>query len=166
MLLRRALFYWQFTAALLLPSWVLVGRGIIRAGEGWDFVLYLVVCPVLGVAMLAVAGLTVARKGVRSTRSVSWLDAAVLAVWHTSIILYGFVASSALSAVIVVVALAAFWIAVWQLFTETRTRVKNALSLDPIDAGSYDATSYDPASDPGRVIIVNPDGSREELPDR
>jgi len=166
MLLRRALFYWQFISAFLLPAWVLVGRGILRAGEGWDFVLYLVLGPILCVVMLAVVGLTVARKQVRSTRAVSWLDAGVMAVWHTSIISYGFVASSALSAVIVVLSIIAFWVAVWQLYTETRTRVKNAFSLDPIDAGTYSAKTYDPATDAGRVIIINPDGTKEELPDR
>ena len=166
MLLRRALFYWQFISAFLLPAWVLIGRGIVYADEGWDFVLFLVLCPILCVAMLTVACLTLARKQVRTTRAVSWLDAGILAVWHISIVLYGFVASSAIFGVIVVVALVAFWAAVWQLFTETRTRVQNAFSLDPIDAGTYNAKPYDPATDAGRVIIINPDGSKEELPDR
>ena len=72
MLTRRAFFYWQIIGAFLLPSWVLVGRGIIDDGVGWDFVLYLVLCPILCVVMLAVAGLTVARKKVRTARAVSW----------------------------------------------------------------------------------------------
>jgi hypothetical protein len=166
MVLRRALYYWQFIGAVVLPAWVLIGRGIILADVGWDFVLYLVLCPVLFVAMLAAAGLTVARKKVRDLRAVSWLDAAIIGAWHISIIAYGFLALSGLAAIVVVVALLAFWNATWQLYTETRSRVREAFSLGPIDAGGYAADAYDPAVDAGRVIIVNPDGSKERLPDR
>jgi hypothetical protein len=161
---RRALFYWQFIAAVVLPSWVLIGRGLILSDVSWDFLLYLLLCPLLFVAMLAVAGLTTARKAVRSTRSVSWRDAAVMLVWHAAIVAYGFVASGALAALIVLVGVLAFWNAAWELYSETRTRVKNALSLDPIDMGRYTAKPQAPEA--GRVIIINPDGSREELPDR
>jgi hypothetical protein len=168
MYIRRALFYWQFIAAVLLPLWVLVGRGIILSDVGWDFLLYLVLCPILFVVMLAVAGLTTARKAVRSIRAVSWRDAAVMLVWHAVILTYGFIASGALAVVIVLLALLAFWNAAWLLYTETRTRVQNALSLDPIDMGTYPAQprTENQAPDAGRVIIINPDGSREELPDR
>jgi hypothetical protein len=162
--IRRALFYWQFIAALILPAWVLVGRGLILSDVGWDFLLYLVLCPLLFVVMLAVAGLTAARKGVRSPRAVSWRDAAVMLVWHAVIITYGLFASSALATVIVLIGVLAFWNAAWELYSETRTRVKNALSLDPIDMGTYPAQGATP--DAGRVIIINPDGSREELRDR
>jgi hypothetical protein len=161
---RRALFYWQFIAAVVLPSWVLIGRGLILSDVSWDFLLYLLLCPLLFVAMLAVAGLTTARKAVRSTTSVSWRDAAVMLVWHAAIVAYGFVASGALAALIVLVGVLAFWNAAWELYSETRTRVKNALSLDPIDMGRYTAEPQAPEA--GRVIIINPDGSREELPDR
>jgi hypothetical protein len=170
MYIRRALFYWQFIAALLLPLWVLIGRGIILSDVGWDFLLYLVLCPILFVVMIAVAGLTAARKGVRSVRAVSWRDAAIMLVWHAVIVTYGFVAAAALAVVIVLVGMLAFWNAAWQLYAETCTRVKNALSLDPIDMGRYSAEPTQAAErtqgDAGRVIIINPDGTREELPDR
>ena len=168
MLTRRAFFYWQIVGAFLLPSWVLVGRGIIDDGVGWDFVLYLVLCPVLCAVMLAVAGLTVARKQVRTSRAVSWQDVAVIAVWHAAIIAYGFVSSSGLAVVVVLLAAVAFWSAVWQLFAETRTRVQNAFSLDPIDTGTYAAKKPRADAggalgpDAGRVIIINPDGSSVE----
>jgi hypothetical protein len=164
MYLRRALYYWQFIAALILPLWVLIGRGIILSDVGWDFLLYLVLCPILFVVMMTVAGLTAARKSVRSVRAVSWRDAAVMLAWHAVIASYGFVAASALAVVVVVIGVLAFWNAAWQLYTETRARVKSALSLDPVDMGTYTAQSREP--DAGRVIIINPDGSREELPDR
>jgi hypothetical protein len=170
MYIRRALFYWQFIAAVLLPAWVLVARGLILSDVGWDFLLYLLLCPLLFVAMMAVAGLTTARKAVRSSRSVSWRDAAVLLVWHALIVTYGFIASSALATLIVLVGVLAFWNAAYELYTETRTRVKNALSLDPLDQGAYRVEPQAPdagrAPDASRVIIINPDGSREELPDR
>jgi len=168
MLTRRAFFYWQIVGAFLLPSWVLVGRGIIDDGVGWDFVLYLVLCPILCAVMLAVAGLTVARKQVRTSRAVSWQDVAVIAVWHAAIIAYGFVSSSGLAVVVVLLAAVAFWSAVWQLFAETRTRVQNAFSLDPIDTGTYAAKKPRADAggalgpDAGRVIILNPDGSSVE----
>ena len=162
------MFYWQFAAAILLPFWVLLSRGIIRAEDGWDFALYLVLAPLLAVAMLAVAGLTYARKEVRTSRAVSWQDVAVLGVWHAAIVVYGFIALAPLAAVVALITVGAFWSAVWQLFSETRTRVKNAFSLDPIDAGSYTAQKHQadvgPATGPdaGRVIILNPDGSSSE----
>ena len=145
---------------------MLIGRGIIRSDVGWDFLLYLLLCPILCVAMLAVVGLTVARKSVRSSKTLSWLDVAVLLVWHVAIVAYGFFASSLIAVAVVVIGVAAFWVAVYQLYTETRTRVKNAFSLDPLDAGTYKAEGYQPASDAGRVIIINPDGSKDELPGR
>jgi hypothetical protein len=166
MVLRRALFYWQFFGALALPLWVLIGRGIVQADQGWDFVFYLVVCPVLCLVMLAVAGLTVARKAVRVSRAVSWQDAALLSLWHVSIITYGFLAFTGLAALVVVISIAAFWSAAWLLFSETRSRVREALSLGPIETGRYVADTYDPAVDAGRVIIINPDGSTEEPPKR
>lgn len=166
MVFRRASFYWQFIAALLLPAWVLIGRGIIRSDVGWDFLFYLVLCPILCVVLLVVAAITVARKQVRTAKALSWTDVAVLLPWHAAIIAYGFFASSLVAVAVVVIGIVAFWVAVWQLFTETRTRVKNAFSLDPLDAGSYRAEGYRPADDAGRVIIINPDGTKDELPDR
>jgi hypothetical protein len=81
------------------------------------------------------------------------------------------VSSQALVVVVVLLAAVAFWSAVWQLFAETRTRVQNAFSLDPIDTGSYtaqkpraDATPV-VGPDAGRVIIINPDGSSTERED-
>ncbi|WP_343924310.1 MFS transporter [Rhodoglobus aureus] len=122
MMIRRAFYYWQFIAVIVLPLWVLVGRGIFGSSVGWDFVLFLLLCPILAFALLAIAGLTTARKSVRSQRSVSWIDAGVLAAWHAVIIAYGFVDAPLLAALIVVVGVAGFWIALWQLVTETRNR--------------------------------------------
>jgi hypothetical protein len=156
MLLRRALFYWQFTAALLLPVWVVVGRGVFGSGVGWDILLYIVLSIVLGISMLAVAGITVARKAVRTTRSLTNRDLLVLGLWHLAIIAYGFVDAPALAALIVLLTVIAFWNAVILLFTETRERVKNAFALPdfPVDAGHYTSSSVPPGD--GRVIVIEP----------
>jgi capsular polysaccharide biosynthesis protein len=124
MILRRGVYWAQFAMAVLLPLWVLVSRGIIADGIGWQFVVYLVLCPMLFVALAALVGLTVARKRVRTTRATSWLDAAALLVVWAAVFTYGLFALPALAAVVVLSIVAGFWVAVWQLVTETRDRVK------------------------------------------
>lgn len=161
---RRAFFYWQFAAALLLPLWVLVGRGLFGATVGWQFVLLVILMPLLGLAMLIVAGVTVARKGVRSTRTVSWLDVAVVGTWHLAIIALGFflvdtnasgtggtsaftqlagadaeplstVLANLFGALVVVVGVGAFCMAIWQFVRETRKRVRSVMETIDRDAG-------------------------------
>ena len=129
MILRRSLllrgFFWaQFGMAVLLPIWVLISRGIIADGIGWQLVVYLVLSPMLFVALAALLGLTIARKKVRTTRAVSWLDAAALLVIWAAVFTYGLFALPALAVVVVLSIVAGFWVAVWQLVTETRDRVK------------------------------------------
>lgn len=154
MYVRRALYYWQFAAAFLLPLWVLIARGVFGSNLGWEFVLFIVVCPILAVAMLVVASLTYARKSVRSSRTVGWVDVAVLAVWHLAIIGFGFYDSAVLATIVVLVAVAGFWIALWQLFSETRNRVRGVI------AGFEQSTKYDGESprtaQDGHVIILEP----------
>jgi len=157
MLFRRALFYWQFTAALLLPVWVVVGRGLYGRSNGWDILLYIVLSIVLGFSLLAVAGITAARKSVRSARAVSSRDAVILAVWHVAIIAYGFADFALLAAIIILVTVIAFWQAVIALFTETRQRVRSAFALPdfPVDAGNYSSTRI-PDEQGHRVIVIEP----------
>ena len=157
MLFRRALFYWQFTAALLLPVWVVIGRGLYGSANGWDILLYIVLSIVLGIALLAVAGVTTARKAVRTSRTVSTRDAIILSIWHLAIIVYGFADAAWLAAIIILITVVAFWQAVIALFAETRQRVRSAFALPdfPVDAGTYTST---PITDSGdhRVIIIEP----------
>ena len=158
MLLRRALFYWQFTAAVLLPIWVIVMRGLNVSSTGWDLVVYIVLGGILSVAMFAVAAITTARKGVRTSRAVSNRDAIALGAWHVAIIAYGVIDSGWLATLIILLAVVAFWNAVIQLFTETRDRVKSAFALPdfPVEAGHYDASTISNAEGPdaGKVIII------------
>jgi len=158
MVLRRALYYWQFIAVIVLPVWVLLARGITGSSVGWDFLLFLILCPLLAFTLLGIAGLTAVRKSVRSTRTVSWIDVGVLAVWHAAIIAYGFVDAAFIAALIVIVAIAAFWVALWQLVTETRNRFTNLVE-------GFEREAQRPAQpgerlDNGRVIIIDPEQNR------
>jgi peptidoglycan/LPS O-acetylase OafA/YrhL len=159
MWLRRSFYYAQFGAIPILPLWLLIGRGIVIDGTGWEFVMLLFVAPILAVVMLIVAGLTVARKSVRRSRAVSWLDVGLLAAWYLAIIAAGFVAHPIMAVLVVLLAFAVFWSAVWQLYTETRRRVRSAFAgFTAIPAGNYEASrSSDPgASGRSRVIRIDP----------
>jgi hypothetical protein len=124
MVLRRALFWAQFGMAVALPVWVLVSRGIVADGIGWQLVIYLVLAPVLFIALGLVVALTVARKRVRETRAVSWRDAVALLVTWAAIFTYGLFAFPLLAVIVVLAVVALFWLVTWELVTETRDRVK------------------------------------------
>ncbi|MCU1545179.1 MAG: transporter [Homoserinimonas sp.] len=161
MWLRRGFRVIQFGAAVALPLWLLIGRGLIVEGPGWEFVFLLFVSPVLAVAMLTVGGLTLARKTVRQQGAVSWLDVSVLSAWYLMIIAAGFVAHTAVAVMVVVFAVAAFWAAVWQLYTETRRRVTGVMAgIGPtvVQFGQYNASrqpSMDVPED-RRIIRIDP----------
>lgn len=131
MILRRGVYWAQFAFAVLLPLWVLISRGIISDGVGWQFVVYLVLCPILFFALAALVGLTVARKRVRTTRAVSWVDVATLLVIWASVFTYGLFALPLLAVLIVLSIVAGFWVAGWQFVTETRDRVKGYFETGP-----------------------------------
>ena len=164
MFYRRALFYWQFTAAILLPVWVVVGQGLFGGTDGWDLVLYIVLGLILGFAMFVIAGITMVRRTVRTTRSVSSQDALVITLWHAAIIAYGFYSQPLLATAIVILTTVAFWSALYQLFTEARARVRDAFAMPDLvtETGQVDAGHYD-AKSPGRgqVIVVEVDEQDE-----
>ena len=176
MFYRRVLYYWQFTAAVLLPTWVVVGRALFGSSMGWDFLLSIVLGLVLAVALGAVALTTILRKEVRSSKALSWRDAAALTPWHLAVVAFGIRDLPVFAAIVVLLAVVAFWSAVWQLFTETRSRVRQAFSLPdfpthatarsgPVEAGHYSAKPTDAAPDVGRVIILEPDGYGDTPPE-
>ncbi|MHA6694202.1 MFS transporter [Homoserinimonas sp. A520] len=158
MWLRRAFYYAMFGAFVVLPVFLLIGRGLVLAESGWDFALLLLISPILGVVMLVVAGFTVARKSVRRDRALSWLDVGLHFAWYLSIIAAGVFAHPAVAAIVIMLSVAAFWSALWQLFTETRRRVKSALaSLDytAVPASQYRQANPD-APGAGTVIRLEP----------
>ncbi|SDZ28323.1 hypothetical protein [Herbiconiux ginsengi] len=129
MIIRRAFFYWQFPAAVILPAWILVGWGVFAA-TGWQIIGLIVGVMMLTVAMLAVAGLIFARKDVRAERAVSWLDVGLLTVLQGLIVAIGFFtpATALLSTLSVVAVIALFWSGIIQLVVETRRRVRATLA--------------------------------------
>ncbi|RWZ61147.1 hypothetical protein ELQ92_08895 [Labedella populi] len=128
MVLRRAFYYWQFVAALVLPLWLFVGWGF-SSGSGWSFVGLLVLAPILFVFMLVVSVVVYMRSSVRRANAVSWWDVGVIGAWHASIVAFGFFAdgNSAIAVLGVALALASFWSAAWQLVSETRAKAREAL---------------------------------------
>ncbi|CAN5159349.1 hypothetical protein BH09ACT6_BH09ACT6_10580 [soil metagenome] len=124
MFVRRAFYYWQVAAVLVLPLWALVGWSVF-GGSGWQFLLVLLSCGVLALALAGVGVLNYFRKSVRETRALSWLDTGLLVAWHAAIVSVGFFtpASSILAVAVVVLGLAAFWASIVQLLAETRRRI-------------------------------------------
>lgn len=129
MFVRKAFLYWQFAAVIVLPLWLVVGWPIFGAG-GWKVLGVFLGAVVLGFGLATVAGLIYARKDVRVTRAVSWPDVGVLALWHALIIAVGFYAESAplLSIAVIIVGAGAFWLAVWELYTAARRRVRAVMT--------------------------------------
>jgi hypothetical protein len=140
-LIRKAFFYWQFAAALVLPAWLVVGWPIFGAG-GWKILGVFFGAVVLGVALLLVGLVIFARKEVRLTRAVSWPDVGVLTVWHALIISVGFYAAASpwLSVLVIVVGMGAFWFTLWELFTATKRRVRAV--MDQIEDAAKPAYLY------------------------
>ena len=150
MLLRRIFYRWQVVAAIVLPLWLVVGEAVMGGSAGGALGL-LILVPLIGVAMLAVAGLIVARRSVRRSRAVSWPDVGVLAAWHACIVIAGFEGrgASIFGALAVVAALGAFWLAIWELVTETRRRVSAAME-SLARAAMPPQVPYTPAAGPQR----------------
>ncbi len=128
MWLRKAFYYAQYWAIPVLPLWLLIGRGIAIDGSGWELIFLLFAAPALSVALIVVMGLTVARKAVRRSRLLSWLDVGVLAAWYTSLVLAGLFTNPLVAVLAIGMTLAAFWIAVWQLVVEARNRISLAFA--------------------------------------
>ncbi len=162
---RRGVFYAMLGAVIVLPAWLLVSRGIIFTDTGWDFLGYLILAPLLAVALAVVAGLVWARKSVRSTRTVSNLDAALLSAWYLSVVLYGASGDEALASVIavlgVLLAVASFWAAGWQLVQETRSRLKGMVSTFELQAMPRNGQGpRGPGAGSGPVIRIEPPADR------
>jgi hypothetical protein len=152
---RRILYLGQFAAAIALPAWVLIARGLLDDTIGWELLVYIIACPFLSIAMLAAGGLIAARHSARTARAVSGRDAILLTAWYAAIIAYGLWAWSALAVAIVILAGAVFITAAVTLFTETRARFRGLVA-------GFEQAAQPPASPtvPGaqpRVIVIAPD---------
>ncbi|MHB1172188.1 MAG: hypothetical protein ACYCZY_06795 [Lacisediminihabitans sp.] len=153
---RRTLYFIQFGAVLILPLWVLAGRGLFGVYLGWHFVIQWFICPLGFLVLLTGLLLTLARNGVRQERAVSRLDALVLPAVYFFALAYGFfiidapisgergssvftlifgldlnvvsyTIANTVGPLAGVIALAAVWLALRQLPQESRARIRARL---------------------------------------
>jgi hypothetical protein len=145
MMLRRAAWYWQFAAALVLPLWVLTGYALWGAGTA-GFLGVAILAPLTVVATLGLAALLTARRSVRATRLLGWADAALLAAFSLAVIGAGFFgpATTWFGLLAVAALLGGYWLAATELVRELRTRMRSTLSAlgiqrpePPMDHGEY-----------------------------
>ncbi|MEV8215150.1 hypothetical protein [Leifsonia sp. NPDC077715] len=154
MFIRKAFYWWLFPSAVVLPAWLLIGWAAFSQGSGWSFLGLLVLCPILFLAMLVVGGIVMARRSVRERRAVSWWDVLLIALWDLTIVGFGFFIPGATGwfAVLgILLFIATFWVALWELLRETRTRVQATFAAyeraarpqvpsepaTPVDHGEY-----------------------------
>ncbi|ANF30457.1 hypothetical protein A0130_01055 [Leifsonia xyli] len=127
MFIRKAFYWWLFPSAVVLPAWLLIGWAAFSQGSGWSFLGLLVLCPILFIATLVVSGIVMARRSVRERRAVSWWDVLLFGLWDLTIIGFGFFLPGAtgwFAVVGILLFIALFWVALWELLRETRTRVQ------------------------------------------
>jgi hypothetical protein len=129
-IIRRAFYHWQFIAAGALPLWLLVGSSIFGSGA-WAVLGIFFGAVLIGIGLFLIALIIFARKEVRETRTVSYADVGVLALWHTLIIAIPFSTDAAgwLSVLVIIGGLAVFWFVVWELFDAARRRVRAMVDL-------------------------------------
>ncbi|MFB9309480.1 hypothetical protein ACFFRL_09760 [Agromyces hippuratus] len=129
MLLRRALYRWQMIAIIVLPVWLAVGWAIFGGG-GWGTLGLVIVVPIAFIVLGIVALITNVRPTVRQERALSWIDVGVLTAWHLSIIGTGFYGPTAtgFGVLAILLGIAAFWVAVWQLVTDGANRMKASMA--------------------------------------
>jgi hypothetical protein len=168
MLIRRGFLRWLVAAAVVLPIWLGIGWAVFGGG-GWGTLGLVIVVPVAFIALGVVALLVSIRPTVRAQKAVSWTDVAIVGAWHASIIAVGFYGpgASLFGVLAILLAIGAFWIALWQLITDGARRVQATMTeferLAAQQSGS--ATGPDAAGRPrtqrppfddgdGDVIIV------------
>jgi hypothetical protein len=163
---RRAFYWVQLGAVVVLPLWIVVARAISSTRIGALDLLVFLAWPALALTMLAVLGLTWARKTVRATKTLSWLDVAALSAWYVVTITFGtFVALSSelgvglTGGLLSLVSIGVVWASVWQLVNAARQRVRTVLAgLDyaAIPAGEYQASRF--ARGDGDVFRIDQSG--------
>ena len=159
---RRAVYLALAPAIIVLPVWLLLTAGIVTADSGWDLLLYLVLAPIVAVALAIVALLTWMRATVRRDRAVSPLDAGVFTAWWLSILIHGVAWTGDLrgitAALSVVLALVAFWSAIAQLVTFGRRSIEQLrvrIERTELSGAPAPGRGYDPRADDGPIIHVS-----------
>lgn len=164
MFVRRAFYWAQLAAIVVLPTWMLVARTLSADGLGAQDILVFLSWPALAVSMIVALGITWSRASVRRSKAVSWIDVAALSVWFATAIAYGaFVAASSelgaglTGGFLALVSISVIGLAAWQLVAAARKRVQEVFaSLDPsaVPIGEYSATPFRPGDEP--TIRIEP----------
>lgn len=125
MLIRRAFLWWLVAAAVVLPIWLGVGW-IVFGGGGWGTLGLVITVPVTFIGLAVVALLIRVRPTVRAERAASWTDVGVVGALHAAVIGIGFYGDSGafFGVMAILLAIAAFWAAVWQLVTDGARRMQ------------------------------------------
>ena len=153
MLLRRSFYYAQFAMAVIMPGWVLVSRGILADGVGAELIVFVVLCPILTIAMIVMATLISARASVRSAKALSWRDVALqLAIWVT-LFTYGLLALPLLAVLAVLLFIGGFWLVLVEFLREAKNWVTSMFEAAPAAKTKSNITG--PTSGP-TVIVVPP----------
>lgn len=79
--MRRAFFWIMLASVVVLPVWLMLGRGLFGAPLGSALVAQAFLAPLLAVLIAAVVGLTIARKEVRTPRRATWHDVRLVGPW-------------------------------------------------------------------------------------
>jgi hypothetical protein len=129
-------------AVVVLPIWLAVGWAIFGGG-GWGTLGLVLVVPIAFVVLGVVALLTNVRPTVRHERALSWIDVGVLTAWQLSIIGTGFYGTTAtgFGVLAILLGIAAFWVAVWQLVTDGANRMKASMAEFERLAGEQPSSS-------------------------
>ena len=129
MLIRQAFLRWLVAAVLVLPIWLAVGWAVFGGG-GWGTLGLIITVPVAFLALGIIALVVWARPTVRAERAVSWTDVSVIGAWHASIIGIGFYGqgSAFFGVAAILLAIAAFWVAIWQLVSDGARRMQATMS--------------------------------------
>lgn len=150
MLIRRAFLRWMVAAAVALPVWLAVGWAIFGGG-GWGTLGLVVVVPLSFIALAVVALIVWIRPTVRAQRAVSWIDVGVVGAWHASIVALGFYgqASTVFGVLAILLAVAAFWVALWQLVRDGARRVQATMTEFERLAAQQTGAASGPDAAPG-----------------
>ncbi|WP_072313775.1 hypothetical protein [Agrococcus sp. Marseille-P2731] len=148
--------FWGFAASIVvLPAWIMFGRGLAGAPLGDALLLQAFLGPGLAIMIALVVGATFARKEVRGPRAVAWRDLRLVGPWLAVIALVGLTvvdsaggregsaltawfgggwltASNSFTAIGIMVTILGgvvlFWLQVLELGRETRRRVERVVN--------------------------------------
>ncbi|MDM4762905.1 hypothetical protein QT381_07790 [Galbitalea sp. SE-J8] len=151
MVLRRAAYLALLPLVVVLPTWLLIARGVVAADGATDVLATIVVSFVLFVVLGVGAALVVARRSSRLARATSWADAAVLLGVTVALAAAGVTTSPFAVVPAVLLVLAWFWLALYEFVAEARARVR--AFVDGVDPRVRDAMRRRPDAD---VYVIRP----------